>query len=245
MMKKSFRGWYGTDPRVWCRTARAGVLVLALVLMVHGSPGLAQDAKPGVSDRAAGSAVAAPPPATLDLEKLLRSSAGKPVAETVEPETAPQPEKAPVRNEIEISSDNMDMDFGARVSTFTGNVVVTEARMKLRAEKMVVFFGQDDKPERIEATGSVIIEQPDADRLARSGRAEYDVIKGMIILTDKPSLSMGSDTLSGATRIVYYRDNAKVTCDSGSSGVRPTITFTPKSQETVPDLLKPTGKDGN
>ena len=190
-------------------------------------------------------APAAPSTPTLDLEKLLRASAGKHPAAATEAEAEVKPAKAAARSDVEITSDNMDMDFGAKVSTFTGNVVVTEVRMKLRAEKMVVFFGQDDKPERIEASGNVIIEQPDEDRVARAGRAEYDVLKGMIILTEKPTLTMGNDTLTGATRIVYYRDNSRVTCDSGSADARPRITFTPKSQDVLPDLLKPTGKDGN
>jgi lipopolysaccharide transport protein LptA len=229
------------------RLAVALLIAQGLVLVAQETRNSGAPRTGALGPKAVAPATVVPPPPAADLEKLLKASAGKRPGST----PAPQPLKtaaetpAPAGGEIDISADSMDMDFGARVSTFTGNVVVVEPRMKLSAEKMVISFGRDDKPERIEATGSVTIEQPDADRVARAGRAEYDVLKGMIVLTDKPTLNMGNDNLTGATRIVYYRDSSKVTCDSSTGDVRPRIIITPKSPNSITDVLKSTGKDGN
>jgi len=142
--------------------------------------------------------------------------------------------KAPAGSgEIEITADSMDMDFAAHLSTLTGHVTVTDARMKLQADKMIVYFAADDKPERIEAIGNVTIEQPDVNRKAKAGKAEYNVVKGMIVLTEKPVLSMGTDTMSGPTKITYYRDEDRVTTEGAPSK----ITITPKTELKIPDVL--------
>lgn len=147
--------------------------------------------------------------------------------------------------EVNITADAMDMDFGKHISTFLGNVLVVEARMRLQADKMVVHFGEGEKPERIEAIGSVVIHQPEANRTARAGRAEYDIVKGTIVLLENPSLQMGDNSLSGASKITYYRDNDRVICDGGKDGMRPVIQLVPKDKPDVPALFKSPPKDAN
>jgi len=180
---------------------------------------------------------------------LLPAAPPAPVAK--EPEKKPKddgflpllPKDKP--DEVEIVADTMDMDFGKHISTFQGNVLVTEARMRLQADKMVVYFGETEKPEKIEAIGNVVIHQPEANRTARAGRAEYDMIKGTITLLDNPSLKMGDNSLDGASKITYYRDNERVICDGGKEGVRPVIQFMPKGKTDVPDLFSVPKKNAN
>lgn len=141
--------------------------------------------------------------------------------------------------EIDIQSDSMDMDLAQRTSTFTGHVVVKEPRMQMQSDKMVVYFGKNDKPERLEAIGHVVIEQPEAKRKATAGKAEYDVTKGTIVLTETPTLKIGDNTLSGATKIIYERDTERVKFE----GDRPRIQLNPKTQTEIPDLFNTLGKD--
>ena len=200
----------------------------------------------GISLRAeplelAGPAEPAPAPAA---STATATTMAAPAGTATTPAAASAAKTPATTSEIEITADNMDMDFAAHISTLTGHVVVTESRMKLQADKMIVHFGTDERPERIEALGNVTIEQPDVNRKAKAGRAEYTVAKGMIELTDKPSLSMGGDTMTGAAKITYYRDEDRVSFDSAKTpdGVRPTLTITPKSEVKIPDVLSG-GKD--
>ncbi len=146
--------------------------------------------------------------------------------------------------DIEITSDSMDMDFSKHISTFTGNVVVTDPRMTLKADRMVVQFDVQEKPQHIEAAGNVVIDQPVADRHAKAGKAEYDVVKGVVVLTEKPSVTAGGNTMSGAARITYYRDEERVTADGGTEpGTKPVIHVTPpKDGQDSSNTLNPKKK---
>jgi len=137
--------------------------------------------------------------------------------------------------EIQITSDSMDMNLSEHTASFTGNVLVRDPRYQIRADKMIVRFGADQQPERIEALGNVQIDEIEAKRRATAGRADYDVVKGTFVLTDKPVLSMGGDSMQGASKITYFRDNERVIFEGGADR-RPTLRFTPKPGDTMPGI---------
>lgn len=137
--------------------------------------------------------------------------------------------------EIQITSDIMDMNLSEHNASFTGNVLVRDPRYQIRADKMIVRFGADQQPERIEALGNVQIDELEAKRRATAGRADYDVLKGTFVLTEKPVLSMGGDSMQGASKITYFRDNERVIFEGGADR-RPTLRFTPKPGDTMPGI---------
>jgi len=75
---------------------------------------------------------------------------------------------------------------------------------------------------RIVCEGNVVItrkmpvssENPEPVQKSKSGKADYDVKTGMIILTDNPVLSRGNDTLKGEI-ITIWRDSEKVRVKHG------------------------------
>lgn len=176
-------------------------------------------------------------------------SAAEPTA--TPPQAAPAPARPPAggaarlgslftpptggAQEIQITSDSMDMNLSEHTASFTGNVLVHDPRYQIRADKMIVRFGADQQPERIEALGNVQIDELEAKRRATAGRADYDVTKGTFVLTDKPVLSMGGDSMQGASKITYFRDNERVIFEGGADR-RPTLRFTPKPGDTMPGI---------
>src|SRR5438067_1418621 len=68
---------------------------------------------------------------------------------------------------IDISSDSFQADLNAKSGTYTGNVIITQSDMKLRANtvKMTTVNGKADK---ITAGGNVVVDSP------RSGTATGD-----------------------------------------------------------------------
>lgn len=148
------------------------------------------------------------------------------------------------RSDIQITSDAMDMDLATHMTTFLGHVEVVDGRMRLLADKMVVLFGNDDKPQKIEATGNVSIVQPQTNRTAKAGKAEYDVAKGSILLTEQPTLVDGKHALSGADEIEYLRDAQTLRTRGG----RPVWNIIPDNTDKLNELDILGGgkkKDGN
>ncbi len=139
-----------------------------------------------------------------------------------------------------ITSDRMEMDFGAHVAKFDGHVVVKDPRMTLKTDRLIAFFTVDNQLIKVEALGNVVILQPQVDRRAAAGHAVYDIRKGTIVLTETPTLTTGLNMLSGASQITYYRDSERVVCEGG----QPTIRIVPKKKpgaENVSGILDKLG----
>jgi len=131
------------------------------------------------------------------------------------------PAAAAVRRETRIQADSVDMDFNEHTATFEGNVRVTDGQMQVTSERMVVRLSPENELRMIIATGNVVIVNPEQDRRATAGRAEYNVETGAIELTEAPRLEMGGNRLEKAEKITYFRDSGRVITDGGM------ITFQP------------------
>ncbi|MFA4943644.1 MAG: lipopolysaccharide transport periplasmic protein LptA [Lentisphaeria bacterium] len=163
-----------------------------------------------------------PPLPRLPRAWLLASFLALPAIPAAEPPAAPAAATSPAQPaaaagaEIQIQSDGMEMDMASHLATFIGNVKVTEPRMTLTADKMIVHFDKADKPERIEALGNVLIEQPGEKRQAKAGRAVYTVADGKVVLTEEPELAVGGSILKNVSRIIYDRDTGKIITEGGT-----------------------------
>ena len=158
----------------------------------------------------------------LILGFVLLAPAAPPADAKPEKPKALAPAGLGLAGDMKVASDSLDTDFSNRLSTFTGHVVVTDPRMTLKADKIMVTFGAGHEWQRIVATGKVTIDQPDLKRQAKAGRAEYDVVKGVIVLTGNPTLVSGESTLTGAEKITYYRDEERVSTEGGRATINST-----------------------
>ncbi len=134
----------------------------------------------------------------------------------------------------EIRADQVDMDLKAGQAVFEGNVLVSDGKMMLESERMIVNFTEDNKLTRIEATGSVVITQPQGDRRATAGRATYDVETGEVVLTENPTLRIGEHSLQDAEQIVYHRDEQRF-----STRGRVKVQFVPGEEGGNIELFEP------
>ena len=158
---------------------------------------------------------------------------GKKTAKTTPP---PAPELA---GEITITSDSMDMNFMRRMAVFTGNVITTDPRMVLTAEQMTVTFDAQQKPLWIEATGNVIMNQLGTDRHAKGGKARYEVATETVVLTEKPLMLDGKNTMDGMAQVTYNRTTGRFLGEGRADPAkRPLIHFTP--QDSAGKAIVPT-----
>ncbi|HPO91518.1 MAG TPA: LptA/OstA family protein [Victivallales bacterium] len=136
-----------------------------------------------------------------------------------------------------ITSESLEIDIGSNKATFLNNVKVDDQEMTIECDKMLIYLEPTNKEEekvektdltsieqnaakqvsRIVCEGNVVItrkmpvssENPEPIQKSKSGKADYDVKTGMIVLTENPVLIRGNDTLKGEI-ITIWRDSEKV-----------------------------------
>jgi lipopolysaccharide transport protein LptA len=115
-----------------------------------------------------------------------------------------------------ITSDELHADQVAHTSVFDGKVVVVGTNFRLTCQEMTVFFTNDNKVQKIVATGDVVINQPD--RVTHCGHAEYFKDQDTFVLTDSPVIHDHANEVRGV-RITINRQTQKMTVDGGRSRV--------------------------
>src|SRR6185503_13538999 len=96
---------------------------------------------------------------------------------------------------IQVSADRFDADFNSKQGTYSGNVIVTQGDMHLRADKVLVNIVAR-KPDKIYATGNVVVTAPNGN--AQGDDGIYDVaprlitLNGHVVLTKKKNVMRGS-----------------------------------------------------
>lgn len=109
-----------------------------------------------------------------------------------------------------ITSTRLTFDQQERYALFEEDVVVEDPSLRLLADRLTVFFDEQNQAESIEAVGNVLIEQEETTAWAR--KATYDVVSGMIFLEGSPRIRRGRDVLEGDT-ITFWRDDNKLICE--------------------------------
>jgi lipopolysaccharide export system protein LptA len=126
---------------------------------------------------------------------------------------APHNSNAP----INVSSDNFAGNFETKVGTYSGNVIVTQADYKLRADKVNVKV-VDGKPSRFDATGNVVF-------ISTSGTATgdygiYDLGPRTVTLTGHVVLTKDKDVMHGTALTVDMNTGESHLTAHGAPGGR-------------------------
>ncbi|HEY5974353.1 MAG TPA: lipopolysaccharide transport periplasmic protein LptA [Geobacteraceae bacterium] len=114
---------------------------------------------------------------------------------------------------IQIKSDQLLADNAKRSATFSGNVIARQGDLLIYADKLVVFYGENNGGvTRAEVTGNVRIVQ--GDRQGRADHGIYDSAAGTIVLDGKPQVFQGNDIITG-TVITYFLEEQKSVVTGG------------------------------
>ncbi len=177
----------------------------------------------------------------LLLATLVVRGEEKPVAAGATPPAAVEGEKE-LETAIpptEITADTLDYDMKNKLAHLEGNVHVVDQDIDLRANRMVIHFVYSeaegrDVVQRIVATGKVVITR---DKVVATGsEANYDVDKGLVVLTGEPILIQGNSKITGARDVIFNRAQERVYTDGG----KPKIEFyrSDNEQGSMVDALK-------
>ncbi len=109
-----------------------------------------------------------------------------------------------------ITSERLTFDQTHQYALFEENVEVVDASMRMTADRLTVFFDENNQAEMIEAVGNVVMEQEDTTAWAR--KATYRVEEGTIFLEGSPRIQRGRDMLEGDT-ITFWREDNRMICE--------------------------------
>jgi len=121
---------------------------------------------------------------------------------------------------IDFAAAHQELDDRAQRVILTGDVVITQAEMTLKATRVnVAFSGSalNGSPEatRVDAVGGVVMSRPD--QRARSDYAIYDVKARTVTMLGNVNLVQGNNNISGG-RLTLDLDTGRATVDGGAVG---------------------------
>lgn len=138
---------------------------------------------------------------------------------------------------INISADKFVADSNAKSGTWTGNVIVTQGDIRLRANAVRLHVtGKDNKPDKIFANGHVVVDSPNSGTVV-GDRAVYDVISHTVTMSGKVVLTRQKDVMRG-DRLTVNLETGVATMGSGKplpksqGGGRVQGIFTPPSSSS-------------
>ena len=140
----------------------------------------------------------------------------------------------------EITAETMDFDLENRKANFSGNVKVVDEKLNLKADEMIIQFDENQKLEKIEAKGNVVIVSEG--NTASGGVAVYDFKIGKITLSNSPVLKQGPNRVVGAVSIVYDRKLKKFSTEGGQPQI---LAFESGEGDSILELLKSKDNEGD
>ena len=131
----------------------------------------------------------------LILIAALAFAASAQAAPVVKP--APKPVTAQHDNNapIDISSDSFQADLNAKSGTYTGNVIITQADMKLRAN-VVKVTTVDGNADKVVASSNVVVDSPKSG-IVTGDNGVYSVVPRIVVMTGNVVLKKGKDVMRG------------------------------------------------
>lgn len=102
---------------------------------------------------------------------------------------------------VEVTADRLEVSQAAGTAIFTGNVLVTQAEMRMTAPRMEVEYAEDaDRIARMTATGGVTF--VNGEEAAESQEAVYEVETGTVVMTGDVILTQGPNALAGDRLVI-------------------------------------------
>lgn len=137
---------------------------------------------------------------------------------------------------INVSADKFLADSNAKTGTWSGNVLVVQGDMRMRANSVRLnVMGKDNKPDKILATGNVVVDSPNSGTVT-GDNGVYDVVARTVTMTGKVVLTRQKDVMRGSqltvnleTGVATLGGGAKVPGAGTTSGGRVQGIFTPQS----------------
>ena len=140
---------------------------------------------------------------------------------------------------INISADKFLADSNAKTGTWSGNVLVVQGDMRMRANSVRLnVVGKDNKPDKIFANGNVVVDSPTSGTVT-GDNGIYDVVARTVTMTGKVVLTREKNVMRGS-QLTVNLETGLATLGGGakaagtSTGGRVQGIFTPPPSSAPP-----------
>lgn len=138
---------------------------------------------------------------------------------------------------IQLEANRGQIDQKTGVSTYEGNVIISQGSMRMNAEVATIHI-KDGGFQRMEATGNPVNlrYRPNANKpeiIGTSQRVEYDVPSAKVIMSGNAKLTQGQDTFTGE-RVEYDLKGDVVRARGAGDSGRIQFIIQPRSQDAMP-----------
>ena len=115
---------------------------------------------------------------------------------------------------IAVNADSFSADLQSETGTYTGNVLVVQGAIRLRADEVTV-AAPEGRATRMEARGGIVVESPSG--TATGAAAVYDIPGQIVRLTGNVVLTNDANVMRGDVLEVRIADG-RATLSGGVSG---------------------------
>lgn len=137
------------------------------------------------------------------------------------------------RDPIAVSSDSLEFDYRSRILRYKGNVVATQADMRMESASLTVSLteGPEARVKDVTAVGQVRLTK--GQRWATAGRAVFDQDRRTVTLSEQAVVHDGGNEVSG-NRIVVFLDEGRSVVESGRGGRVKAVLYPQQASEPTP-----------
>jgi lipopolysaccharide export system protein LptA len=122
---------------------------------------------------------------------------------------------------INISADKFVADNSAKTGTWTGNVVVIQSDMRMRANSVRLnVVGKESKPDKIFASGAVVVDSPNSGTVTGDDGV-YDVVAHTVTMTGKQVVLTKEKDVMRGTMLTVNLDTGKAVLGAGKTPGQP------------------------
>jgi lipopolysaccharide export system protein LptA len=104
---------------------------------------------------------------------------------------------------VEVQSDRLELQGKSNQAVWVGHVRAKRGDTALSCDRLIAHYTQDQQISRIECVGSVEI--VDGNRWAKGERADFDNVKGVLVVTGAPEACQGPNYMKG-TKVTFHMD---------------------------------------
>lgn len=125
---------------------------------------------------------------------------------------------------VDFTADRIEVQDRADRVVVTGNVVVTQADMRLTANRLTVAYNRGDAVEinRMDAVGDVVVTR--GNEVAKGNVGIYDLDKRLITMLGNVSLVQGTSRLTGGRLLIDLKSGRSSVDGRASGGGAPGVT---------------------
>ena len=146
---------------------------------------------------------------------------GSPTGSSSSPTASPLLSKHDANAPIIFSADKFVADNSAKTGTWTGNVVVIQSDMRMRANSVRLnVTGKESKPDKIFASGAVVVDSPNSGTVTGDDGV-YDVVAHTVTMTGKQVVLTKEKDVMRGTMLTVNLDTGKAVLGAGKAPGQP------------------------